>query len=77
MGVEEFGVNLYILQIIFGGVDIPAKFITIISLSYLGRRLTLAIVLLLAGGAILALIFVPLGERLGMPKNPLGEAATG
>ncbi|XP_073903878.1 organic anion transporter 3 isoform X2 [Castor canadensis] len=60
MGVEEFGVNLYILQIIFGGVDIPAKFITIISLSYLGRRLTLAIVLLLAGGAILALIFVPL-----------------
>nr|XP_004656503.2 solute carrier family 22 member 8 isoform X2 [Jaculus jaculus] len=59
MGVEEFGVNLYILQIIFGGVDIPAKLITILSISYLGRRITQAIVLLLAGGAILALIFVP------------------
>ncbi|XP_011897387.1 PREDICTED: solute carrier family 22 member 8 isoform X5 [Cercocebus atys] len=60
MGVEEFGVNLYILQIIFGGVDIPAKFITILSLSYLGRHTTQAAALLLAGGAILALTFVPL-----------------
>lgn len=64
MGVEEFGVNIYILQIIFGGVDIPAKFITILSLSYLGRRITQSFLLLLAGGAILALIFVPSGERL-------------
>ncbi|XP_006181858.1 organic anion transporter 3 [Camelus dromedarius] len=59
MGVEEFGVNLYLLQLIFGGVDIPAKFITIISVSYLGRHITEAAVLLLAGGSILALIFVP------------------
>ncbi|XP_075403662.1 organic anion transporter 3 [Tenrec ecaudatus] len=59
MGVEEFGVNIYVLQIIFGGVDIPAKFITILSMSYLGRHNTEAAALLLAGGAILALIFVP------------------
>ncbi|XP_051001999.1 organic anion transporter 3 [Acomys russatus] len=58
MGVEEFGVNIYILQVIFGGVDIPAKFITILSISYLGRRITQGSLLLLAGGAILALIFV-------------------
>ncbi|XP_059104577.1 organic anion transporter 3 isoform X2 [Peromyscus eremicus] len=58
MGVEEFGVNIYILQIIFGGVDIPAKFITILSISYLGRRITQGFLLLLAGGAVLALIFV-------------------
>ncbi|XP_012666073.1 solute carrier family 22 member 8 isoform X2 [Otolemur garnettii] len=60
MGVEEFGVNLYLLQVIFGGVDIPAKFITILSLSYVGRHTTQAASLLLAGGAILVLIFVPL-----------------
>ncbi|XP_045411844.1 solute carrier family 22 member 8 isoform X3 [Lemur catta] len=60
MGVEEFGVNLYILQIIFGGVDVPAKFITIVSLSYVGRHITQAASLLLAGGAILALTLVPL-----------------
>ncbi|KAM6158146.1 organic anion transporter 3 [Rhynchocyon petersi] len=59
MGVEEFGVNIYILQVIFGGVDIPAKFITILSLSYLGRHTTEAAALLLAGGTILGLIFVP------------------
>uniref|UniRef100_A0A8C9AQP8 Solute carrier family 22 member 8 n=1 Tax=Prolemur simus TaxID=1328070 RepID=A0A8C9AQP8_PROSS len=60
MGVEEFGVNLYILQIIFGGVDIPAKFISFISLSYVGRHITQAASLLLGGGAILALTLVPL-----------------
>ncbi|XP_016071833.1 PREDICTED: solute carrier family 22 member 8 isoform X1 [Miniopterus natalensis] len=59
MGVEEFGVNLYLLQVIFGGVDIPAKFLTILSMSYLGRHTTEVAALLLAGGAILALIFVP------------------
>ncbi|XP_007943190.1 solute carrier family 22 member 8 [Orycteropus afer afer] len=59
MGVEDFGVNIYILQIIFGGVDIPAKSITILSMSYLGRHTTQAASLLLAGGSILALIFVP------------------
>ncbi|XP_006875125.1 PREDICTED: solute carrier family 22 member 8 [Chrysochloris asiatica] len=59
MSVEDFGVNIYILQIIFGGIDIPAKFITILSMSYMGRHTTEAASLLLAGGAILALIFVP------------------
>nr|XP_035978045.1 solute carrier family 22 member 8 isoform X1 [Halichoerus grypus] len=59
MGVEEFGVNLYILQLIFGGVDIPAKFITVLSINYLGRHITQASCLLLAGGSILAIIFVP------------------
>ncbi|KAF6334288.1 solute carrier family 22 member 8 [Rhinolophus ferrumequinum] len=59
MGVEEFGFNLYLLQLVFGGVDIPAKFITILSISYLGRHITEATTLLLAGGSILALIFVP------------------
>ncbi|XP_004682753.1 PREDICTED: solute carrier family 22 member 8 [Condylura cristata] len=59
MGVAEFGVNLYLLQLIFGGVDIPAKFITILSMSHLGRHITQGTALLLAGGSILALIFVP------------------
>uniref|UniRef100_G1PTR8 Major facilitator superfamily (MFS) profile domain-containing protein n=1 Tax=Myotis lucifugus TaxID=59463 RepID=G1PTR8_MYOLU len=59
MGVEDFGVNLYLLQVIFGGVDIPAKFVTILSMSYLGRHTTEVIALLLAGASILALIFVP------------------
>uniref|UniRef100_H0VB30 Solute carrier family 22 member 8 n=1 Tax=Cavia porcellus TaxID=10141 RepID=H0VB30_CAVPO len=59
MGVEEFGVDIYILQIIFGGVDIPSKFITILSVSYLGRHITQASTLLLAGGTILSLLVTP------------------
>lgn len=74
MGVEEFGFNLYLLQLVFGGVDIPAKFITILSISYLGRHITEATTLLLAGGSILALIFVPSGEKLELPQNLLKEA---
>lgn len=70
MGVEDFGVNLYLLQVIFGGVDIPAKFITILSMSYLGRHTTEVIALLLAGVSILALIFVPSGEKLAAPWSP-------
>ncbi|XP_020823832.1 organic anion transporter 3-like isoform X2 [Phascolarctos cinereus] len=59
MGVEDFGVNIYMLQIIFGGADIPAKFVSVLFLSYVGRRITQGACLLLAGTAILANIFVP------------------
>lgn len=74
MGVEEFGVNLYFLQLIFGGVDIPAKFIAVLSINHLGRHITQSCALLLAGGSILALIFVPSGEKPGLGQNPLKEA---
>ncbi|XP_015983417.2 solute carrier family 22 member 8 isoform X1 [Rousettus aegyptiacus] len=59
LSVGEFGFNLYLLQLVFGGVDIPAKFVSILSMTYLGRHITLATTLVLAGGSILALIFVP------------------
>ncbi|XP_004874486.2 solute carrier family 22 member 8 isoform X2 [Heterocephalus glaber] len=75
MGVEEFGVDIYILQVIFGGVDIPAKLITILALSYLGRHVTLASVLILAGGAILGLIFTP--EDMHILKTSLAVFGKG
>lgn len=65
--MEEFGFNLYLLQLIFGGVDLPAKFITSLSMSYLGRHIAQATALVLSGGSILALIFVPSGKRLELP----------
>lgn len=77
MSVQEFGVNLYLLQVIFGGVDIPFKFITILTMSYLGRHITQATALLLAGASILALTFVPSGEVLGSPQNLLKGVGAG
>ncbi|XP_006156612.1 solute carrier family 22 member 8 [Tupaia chinensis] len=59
MGVEEFGVNLYLLQVIFGAVDIPSKLVTFLSINYLGRHITQTTALFLGGGIIMALIFVP------------------
>uniref|UniRef100_A0ABI7Z1T6 Solute carrier family 22 member 8 n=1 Tax=Felis catus TaxID=9685 RepID=A0ABI7Z1T6_FELCA len=59
MSVAEFGVNLCFLQLIFGGVDFPAKFIHFLSINHLGQHSTLASGLLLAGGCILTHIFVP------------------
>ncbi|KAM9220760.1 organic anion transporter 3 isoform 2-T2 [Dugong dugon] len=59
MGVEDFGVDLYLLQIVFAGADVPSKFVSVLSMSYLGRRITQAASLLLAGGSILALTLVP------------------
>uniref|UniRef100_A0A8C0R0H9 Solute carrier family 22 member 8 n=1 Tax=Canis lupus dingo TaxID=286419 RepID=A0A8C0R0H9_CANLU len=73
MGVEEFGVNLYFLQLIFGGVDIPAKFIAVLSINHLGRHITQSCALLLAGGSILALIFVPSGEKPGLALAVFGK----
>lgn len=73
MSVAEFGVNLCFLQLIFGGVDFPAKFIHFLSINHLGQHSTLASGLLLAGGCILTHIFVPSGEKLGLHQNPLKE----
>ncbi|XP_057281356.1 solute carrier family 22 member 6-A-like [Pezoporus wallicus] len=59
MDLQNFGVSIYLIQVIFGAVDFPAKVVVTISLSYVGRRLSLAVALFLAGLAIIANIFVP------------------
>ncbi|XP_067279983.1 solute carrier family 22 member 6 isoform X2 [Pseudorasbora parva] len=40
MDLQKFGVNIYLMQIIFGAVDFPAKLVALLMLSFLGRRLT-------------------------------------
>ncbi|XP_029467527.1 solute carrier family 22 member 6-A-like isoform X2 [Rhinatrema bivittatum] len=59
MDLQSFGVNIYLIQVIFGAVDIPAKFIATTAMCYIGRRITLATSLLIASLAILGNIFVP------------------
>uniref|UniRef100_A0A8V5GQH0 Uncharacterized protein n=1 Tax=Melopsittacus undulatus TaxID=13146 RepID=A0A8V5GQH0_MELUD len=59
MDLQNFGVSIYLIQVIFGAVDFPAKVVVTISLSYIGRRLSLAVALFVAGLAIIANIFVP------------------
>ncbi|XP_036444465.1 solute carrier family 22 member 6-A [Colossoma macropomum] len=59
MDLQKFGVNIYLMQIIFGAVDFPAKLVALAMLSFLGRRLTQATCLLASASVIFANIFVP------------------
>ncbi|XP_077185479.1 solute carrier family 22 member 6-A-like [Paroedura picta] len=59
MDLQNFGVSIYLIQVIFGAVDFPAKVIVTITMSYLGRRVSLMAFLILGGLVIIANIFVP------------------
>uniref|UniRef100_A0A8D2Q2X2 Solute carrier family 22 member 8 n=1 Tax=Zosterops lateralis melanops TaxID=1220523 RepID=A0A8D2Q2X2_ZOSLA len=47
MDLQNFGVSIYLIQVIFGAVDFPAKVVVTVSLSYVGRRLSLVVALFL------------------------------
>ncbi|XP_013057677.2 solute carrier family 22 member 6-A-like isoform X1 [Anser cygnoides] len=59
MDLQNFGVSIYLIQVIFGAVDFPAKVVVTVSLSYIGRRVSLMVALFFAGLVIIANIFVP------------------
>ncbi|KAG8564121.1 hypothetical protein GDO81_016331 [Engystomops pustulosus] len=59
MDLQKFGVSIYLIQVIFGSVDFPAKLISTTSMIYIGRRVTQFFALILGGLAIIANIFVP------------------
>ncbi|XP_060107673.1 solute carrier family 22 member 6-A-like isoform X4 [Heteronotia binoei] len=59
MDLQNFGFSIYLIQVAFGSIDIPAKLIAAIGMNYIGRRTTQALSVILAGLAILANIFVP------------------
>ncbi|XP_066466528.1 solute carrier family 22 member 6-A-like [Tiliqua scincoides] len=59
MDLQNFGFNIYLTQLVFGAVDFPAKFISVMTITFVGRRFSQALSLILAGLCILANIFVP------------------
>ncbi|XP_048362926.1 solute carrier family 22 member 6-A-like [Sphaerodactylus townsendi] len=59
MDLQNFGGNIYLIQLIFAAVDLPAKLISLFTICYIGRRFTQAVAIILAGMAILANIFIP------------------
>ncbi|KAM6970766.1 solute carrier family 22 member 6-A [Aplochiton taeniatus] len=60
MDLQKFGVNIYLMQIIFGSVDFPAKLFALGMLSYFGRRITQATCLIVSALLIFSNIFVPI-----------------
>lgn len=76
MDLQNFGVSIYLLQLIFGAVDIPAKVIGTITMSYIGRKVSLASFLIVSGLVIIINIFVPIGQsRLCGRRDPSVEVS--
>ncbi|XP_069665512.1 solute carrier family 22 member 6-A-like [Haliaeetus albicilla] len=59
MDLQNFDFNIYVIQLVFGAVDIPAKLVSILTITFVGRRFTQSFALILAGLAILANVLVP------------------
>ncbi|XP_066438986.1 solute carrier family 22 member 20-like [Eleutherodactylus coqui] len=63
MDLQKFGISIYLVQFCFGAIDVPAKFVAALTMSYIGRRVTQGTFLILAGSMIIANIFVPIDMR--------------
>ncbi|KAM7397976.1 hypothetical protein PAMA_006042 [Pampus argenteus] len=63
MDLQKFGVDIYLIQVIFGAVDIPAKVIITVSMSFLGRRPSQSAALIVAGITILINVLVPYDKQ--------------
>lgn len=61
MDLQKFGVDIYLIQVIFGAVDIPAKVVVTVSMSFIGRRPSQCGALIFAGVTILINVLVPYG----------------
>ncbi|XP_068600722.1 solute carrier family 22 member 6-like [Brachionichthys hirsutus] len=59
MDLQQFGVDIYLMQLIHGAVEIFAKFLVFFVLSFLGRRVSQSSCLILAAITIFTNIFIP------------------
>ncbi|XP_039626107.1 solute carrier family 22 member 6-A-like [Polypterus senegalus] len=59
MDLQRFGVSVFLVQVIFGAIDFPAKAFCIFLMTFIGRRITQAILLIVPGLLVLANAFVP------------------
>ncbi|XP_061106526.1 solute carrier family 22 member 6-like isoform X1 [Conger conger] len=64
MDLQKFGVDIYLIQVIFGAVDIPAKVIMTVSMSKIGRRVSQSAAIILSGIMILANLLVPYEKQV-------------
>ena len=61
MDLQKFGVDIYLIQVIFGVVDIPAKVVMVVSMTYIGRRTSQCGALIIAGITVLINLLIPYG----------------
>ncbi|XP_037373631.2 organic anion transporter 7-like [Talpa occidentalis] len=59
LNLQQVGSHIFLVQVLFGGVSLPANYIALLILNCLGRRLSQALFMFLEGVSILSMIFVP------------------
>ncbi|XP_044280533.1 solute carrier family 22 member 13-like isoform X1 [Varanus komodoensis] len=59
LNVGRFGVNIYLTQVIFGAVEIPARVICLFLMQWIGRKKCQACCLLLGGAVCLLITVIP------------------
>ncbi|XP_014648422.1 solute carrier family 22 member 6 [Diceros bicornis minor] len=64
MDLQGFGVSIYLIQVIFGAVDLPAKLVGFLVINFLGRRPAQMASLFLAGVCILVNAVVPQDQSI-------------
>lgn len=64
MDLQKFGVDIYLIQVIFGAVDIPAKVVITVTMSFIGRRPSQCGALIIAGVTILINLLVPHEQQI-------------
>lgn len=63
LNVTQFGLDIYLTQLAFGAVELPARFGCIFLLQWFGRKKTQAVLLLLSGTMCLIVTVIPEGEQ--------------
>lgn len=61
--LQQLGSNVFLFQVLFGAVTLPANYVALLLLNHLGRRISQLLLMVLVGICILALIFVPQGKQ--------------
>uniref|UniRef100_A0A8C5R897 Major facilitator superfamily (MFS) profile domain-containing protein n=1 Tax=Leptobrachium leishanense TaxID=445787 RepID=A0A8C5R897_9ANUR len=59
MDIQRFGLNIYLVQIVFGCSELSLRFLSMFTVTYIGRRFSLCFYLILAGILILSGLAIP------------------
>lgn len=69
MDLQKFGLTIFLAQALFGGVEMTAKLMVMLAMTFVGRRVMQFVSLFLAGVMVLSYSFAPQGKTTQLPVN--------